>query len=82
MVSSIKSVLGHTLGASGALSLAAVLLAMKHGWIPPTANHEEFDPECDIDCVPNTPRRAEVSRALVHSFAFGGANVVIAVEKP
>ena len=81
-LSSIKSTLGHTLGASGALSLGSVLLAMREGIVPPTANYEEFDPDCDIDCVPNQARAARIEKALVHSFAFGGSNVVIAVEKP
>ncbi len=81
VLSSIKSITGHTLGASGALSMASVLLAMREGTLPPTANYEEFDPDCDLDCVPNTAREASIQRALVHSFAFGGSNVVIALER-
>ena len=81
-ISSIKSTLGHTLGASGALSLGSVLLAMRRQVFPPTANYEEFDPDCAIDCIPNKARQGRIEKALVHSFAFGGSNVVIAVEEP
>jgi len=77
-VSSTKSMHGHALGAAGALEAAATLLALYHGWIPPTANFTTADPECDIDVVPNSARRADCEYALSNSFAFGGLNAVLA----
>ncbi len=71
-VSSIKSMLGHTLGASAALESIACCLAIHEGKIPPTINYETPDPECDIDCVPNTFRMHRVRIALNNSLAFGG----------
>ena len=76
-VSSSKGVLGHSLGAAGALELAATALALHTQTIPPTANFEEFDPECAIDCVPNTARNAPIRNAMSNSFAFGGLNAVL-----
>ena len=81
-VSSTKSMHGHALGASGALELAATLLAMRHSRVPPTANFQEPDPRCNLDCVPNVSRPMEVSAALSNSFAFGGLNAVLALRKP
>jgi nodulation protein E len=80
-VSSTKSMHGHALGAAGAIEAVATLLAMKHGILPPTANYNERDPECDLDYVPNTARPARVEAALSNSFAFGGLNAVIAFRK-
>jgi nodulation protein E len=77
-VSSTKSLHGHALGAAGAIEAVATILAMKHGILPPTANYNQPDPECDLDYVPNTPRAKHVSAALSNSFAFGGLNAVIA----
>ncbi|MBI4446658.1 MAG: beta-ketoacyl-[acyl-carrier-protein] synthase family protein [Acidobacteria bacterium] len=76
-ISSIKAIIGHTLGASGALAAIATLLAMRDEVIPPTANYEQFDPGCDLDCVPNEARSKPVRRALVNAFAFGGSNAVL-----
>ena len=81
LVSSTKSMHGHALGAAGALEAAATLAALRFGIIPPTANFTESDPECDLDVVPNTPRRADVEWALSNSFAFGGLNAVIALRR-
>ena len=78
-VSSSKAVLGHSLGAAGALELAASALAMKHQLIPPTANFEEADPECNLDVVPNVARKAPVRMAMSNSFAFGGLNAVLVI---
>ncbi len=78
LVSSTKSMHGHALGAAGAIEAVATLLAMKHGILPPTANFNERDPECDLDYVPNTARAARVEAALSNSFAFGGLNAVVA----
>lgn len=77
-VSSTKSMHGHALGAAGALEAVATILAMRNGILPPTANYNEPDPECDLDYVPNQPRLAKVGAALSNSFAFGGLNAVLA----
>jgi 3-oxoacyl-[acyl-carrier-protein] synthase II len=76
-VSSIKSMIGHTLGAAGALEAAATILAVHHGILPPTINLENPDPECDLDYVPNEARQASISAALSNSFGFGGHNCVL-----
>ena len=77
-VSSTKSMTGHMLGAAGAVEGAACVLAIARGTIPPTIHFETPDPECDLDCVPNEARQAEVRLALSNSFGFGGHNAVIA----
>ncbi|MGA8677803.1 MAG: beta-ketoacyl-[acyl-carrier-protein] synthase family protein [Candidatus Acidiferrales bacterium] len=77
-VSSTKSMHGHALGAAGALEAVATVLALHHGILPPTANYNERDPECDLDYIPNQPRALQVGAALSNSFAFGGLNAVIA----
>ena len=77
-VSSTKSMHGHVLGAAGALEAVATLLALYHGILPPTANYNQRDPECDLDYIPNQPRALQVEAALSNSFAFGGLNAVIA----
>lgn len=77
-VSSIKSMLEHTLGASGALEAAATALAIKHGVVPPTINFETPDEECPLDVVPNTAREMRVDAAISNSFGFGGQNGVLA----
>jgi nodulation protein E len=76
-VSSSKAVLGHGLGAAGALEFAVTALAIHHQTIPPTANFEEIDPDCDLDVVPNEARQARVNVAVSNSFAFGGLNAVL-----
>jgi nodulation protein E len=80
-VSSSKSMHGHTLGAAGALEAVATVLALHHGLLPPTANFTRPDPECDLDVVPNRPRRVQVGGALSNSFAFGGLNAVLAFRQ-
>ncbi len=80
-VSSTKSMHGHTLGAAGALEAVATVLALSNGLLPPTANFNEADPECDLDVVPNAARSAEVEAALSSSFAFGGLNAVLAFRR-
>jgi nodulation protein E len=77
-VSSTKSMHGHALGAAGALEAVATALALYHGILPPTANYNEPDPECDLDYIPNQPRELRVAAALSNSFAFGGLNAVVA----
>jgi nodulation protein E len=77
-VSSTKSMHGHTLGAAGAIEAVATVLALRNGVLPPTANHSQADPECDLDVIPNQAREAKVEVALSQSFAFGGLNAVLA----
>jgi len=80
-VSSTKSMHGHALGAAGAIEAVATVLALRHGILPPTANFEEPDPQCDLDVVPNQARAAEAEWALSNSFAFGGLNAVLAFRR-
>jgi len=77
-VSSTKSMHGHALGAAGALEAIATVLALYRGVLPPTANYNERDPECDLDYIPNQAREQRVEAALSNSFAFGGLNAVLA----
>ncbi|MEW5894353.1 MAG: beta-ketoacyl-[acyl-carrier-protein] synthase family protein [Candidatus Omnitrophota bacterium] len=79
-VSSIKSMLGHTLGAASALEAIACCMAVRDGKIPPTINYETPDPECDIDCVPNISRSHPVRIALNNSLAFGGNNFAVLIQ--
>jgi len=80
-VSSIKSMLGHTMGAASALETIACCLAIKEDIIPPTINYETPDPECDIDCVPNLARKHKVNIALNSASAFGGNNACLVLGK-
>ncbi|MGA2268033.1 MAG: beta-ketoacyl-[acyl-carrier-protein] synthase family protein [Bryobacteraceae bacterium] len=80
-ISSTKSMHGHALGAAAALECLATVLALRDGVLPPTANYREFDPECDLDVIPNQSRHAPVECALSNSFAFGGLNAVLALRK-
>jgi len=80
-VSSCKAVLGHSLGASGALEFAATALALQSQTIPPTANYEEPDPACDLDVVPNVARQSPIRAAISNSFAFGGLNAVLVLGR-
>jgi nodulation protein E len=68
---------GHALGAAGALEALAAILALRYGFLPPTANYNEPDPQCDLDVVPNVARQADIEYALSNSFAFGGLNAVL-----
>jgi len=79
-VSSCKAVLGHGLGAAGALEAAASALAIHHGALPPTANFEEPDPACDLDVIPNVARQQRIAHAISNSFAFGGLNAVLVLS--
>ncbi|MCB1857122.1 MAG: beta-ketoacyl-[acyl-carrier-protein] synthase family protein [Gammaproteobacteria bacterium] len=81
MVSSTKSMHGHTLGAAGAHELIATLLAIRDSHIPPTANFTEPGEGCDLDYVPNQSRDSSINVAISNSFAFGGLNAVIAVRR-
>jgi 3-oxoacyl-[acyl-carrier-protein] synthase II len=79
--SSIKSMLGHTMGAASAIEAIACALVVKNDMIPPTINYETPDPECDIDCVPNQSRKQSVTIALNNSYAFGGNNACLVLQK-
>jgi nodulation protein E len=80
-VSSTKSMVGHALGAAGALELAATLLAVRDSIAPPTIGYLGADPACDLDYVPNKARAMTIEAAISNSFAFGGLNAVLAVKK-
>jgi nodulation protein E len=77
MVGSTKSMHGHALGAASALEAVATVKAIKEGVVPPTANYLGPDPECDLDYVPNTARKAKIRAAFSNSLAFGGLNAVV-----
>jgi 3-oxoacyl-[acyl-carrier-protein] synthase II len=81
-VSSPKSMTGHMIGAAGALSAIAALLAMRDGAIPPTINLDDPDPECDLDHVANAARSTPVRTAMVNAFGFGGQNCVVVLQAP
>lgn len=80
-LSSTKSMVGHLLGASGAIESVAAVLTLRDGYIHPTINLEVPDPECDLDYVPNVGRRAEVRTVLKNSFGFGGQNACLVFKK-
>jgi nodulation protein E len=80
-VSSTKSMIGHTLGAGGALEAIATIIALQTGIAPPTLGWLGPDPQCDLDYVPHTARPLPIPAALSHSFAFGGLNVVLAFRR-
>jgi 3-oxoacyl-[acyl-carrier-protein] synthase II len=78
---SVKSMLGHTMGAASALGCIACALAIRHGFIPPTINHRTTDPECAIDCVPNTSVAADLRVVQNNGLAFGGNNASVILGK-
>lgn len=80
-VSSIKSMIGHTMGAASAIEAAVCALAIHDGRIPPTMNHEEPDPDCDFDCVPNVAREQPVGVAMNNAYAFGGNNACVVLRR-
>ena len=79
-ITATKSMIGHLMGAAGAISALSGVLTLHEGIIPPTINHEQPDPECDLDYVPNQSRRADVNSLLVNAFGFGGQNVVLVMK--
>ena len=81
LVSSTKSMHGHTLGAAGAIEAIATLLALKHGLVPPTANFTAPDPACGLDVVPNCARPANIQTAISNTFAFGGLNATLVMKR-
>jgi len=80
-VSSVKGALGHLIAAAGATELITCALALRDRVIPPTANYRVPDPECDLDYVPNEPRRIEVNTIMSNSFGFGGQNDTLIVRR-
>lgn len=80
-ISSTKSMLGHSLGASGSIEAVITTLALKEGFIPPTINYSHTDTECDLDYVPNKGRKADFEYAMSNSFGFGGHNSILLFKK-
>jgi 3-oxoacyl-[acyl-carrier-protein] synthase II len=80
-VTSTKGQTGHCLGAAGGIEAVVSLMAMNEGIIPPTINHTNPDPECDLDIVPNTARKSELNVVMSNSFGFGGTNGVVIFKK-
>ena len=80
-MSSTKSMTGHLLGAAGAIEAVVTAMSLKEGFLPPTINVVNQDPECDIDCVPNTGRKADIKYALSNSLGFGGHNATLCLKK-
>jgi 3-oxoacyl-[acyl-carrier-protein] synthase II len=81
-MSSTKSMIGHPQGACGAAGLAATVLTMRSGQLPPTINLDRPDPACDLDYIPNAARRATADVALCNCIAFGSKNSAIVVRGP
>jgi 3-oxoacyl-[acyl-carrier-protein] synthase II len=80
-VSSTKSMTGHLLGAAGAIEAIITAMALKDGILPPTINHINPDPECDLDYVPNKSRTANIEYALSNALGFGGHNAALVLKK-
>jgi 3-oxoacyl-[acyl-carrier-protein] synthase II len=81
-VSSVKSMIGHSLGASGAIEATAAILALQGGFLPPTINLDAPDPECDLDYVPHHSRPKELHAVLANAFGFGGNNAAMVFRRP
>jgi 3-oxoacyl-[acyl-carrier-protein] synthase II len=81
-INSTKSMIGHTLGASGGIELIVCALSIKQAIVHPTINYETPDPACDLDYIPNRPREMRVRRAISNSFGFGGHNCCLVVGAP
>ena len=69
------------MGASGAIEAIVCALAIQHGWLPPTINYETPDPQCDLDYVPNQPRKVRVNTTLSNSFGLGGQNACLILKR-
>jgi beta-ketoacyl-acyl-carrier-protein synthase II len=80
-ISSTKSMLGHAMGATGALEAIVCAQAIQHGWLPPTINYETPDPDCDLDYVPNQARQVAVNTTLSNSFGLGGQNACLVLKR-
>ncbi|MDV9200779.1 3-oxoacyl-ACP synthase, partial [Streptomyces sp. Wh19] len=81
-VTAPKGVLGHCMGAAGAIEAGLTVLTLQRGVVPPIANLDAPAPEFDIDCVTKQPLRRPIRRAVSHSFGFGGHNAVLALQRP
>jgi 3-oxoacyl-[acyl-carrier-protein] synthase II len=81
MISSTKSMMGHLLGASGAVEAILSVLALKDGFAPPTIHYQVPDEECDLDVVPNTGRKANLRYSLSNSLGFGGHNATLVFKR-
>ena len=79
--SSVKSMIGHPQGASGAAGVVTAALAMQRGFLPPTINQHEPDPACDLDFIPNQGRDAEVGAALCNCLGFGSKNSALVIGR-
>ncbi len=82
LISGTKSLIGHTMGAAGAMEAVATIMALEAGLLPPTANLDETDPEVLFDCIPHTARPCVVDHAMSNSFGFGGQNVTLIFRHP
>lgn len=82
LISGTKSLIGHTMGAAGAMEAVATIMALETGLLPPTANLDETDPEVPFDCIPHTARACIVDHAMSNSFGFGGQNVSLVFRHP
>jgi 3-oxoacyl-[acyl-carrier-protein] synthase II len=80
-VSSTKSMIGHSIGAAGAIEAVTCCLVLEHQVVPPTINYENPDPECDLDYVPRTPRSLHLEAVLSNSFGFGSNNACIVFRR-
>ena len=80
-ISSTKSMIGHSIGASGAIEIIVCAMVIQNNIIPPTINYNQKDPECDLDYVPNEARKADVKVAISNSFGFGNTNACIALRR-
>jgi 3-oxoacyl-[acyl-carrier-protein] synthase II len=81
LVSSTKSMIGHTMAAAGSLEAAATILALAHEIVPPTANLATIDPDVEFDCVPRVAREAVIEHAISNSFGFGGQNITLVFRR-
>jgi 3-oxoacyl-[acyl-carrier-protein] synthase II len=79
--SSVKSMIGHTMGAASAIEAAVCALAIHTGRVPPTMNLQALDPECELDCVPNAARELRVRVAMNNAYAFGGNNASLILRR-
>jgi 3-oxoacyl-[acyl-carrier-protein] synthase II len=80
-ISSTKSMTGHMLGAAGSMEAIFCIQAMNTGMLPPTINYEVPDPDCDLDYIPNEPRKADVQYSMSNSMGFGGHNASLILAR-